>query len=71
MLYGTTHEQTIICGKLFAGHVVDLQPKNRMENGIELYVSLIVVRANKPQTNCSQSQEDLLYALDCFLIFAC
>ena len=45
--------------------------KNRMENGIELYVSLIVVRANKPQTNCSQSQEDLLYALDCFLMFAC
>ena len=30
-LDGTTHEQTIICRQLFAGHVVDSRPIERKE----------------------------------------
>ena len=30
-LDGTTHEQTIICRQLFAGHVVDSRPIDRKE----------------------------------------
>ena len=30
-LDGTTHEQTIICRELFAGHVVDSRPIERKE----------------------------------------
>ena len=29
---GTTHEQTIICRQLFAGHVVGSRPMKRKEN---------------------------------------
>ena len=31
-LDGVVHEQTIICGQLFAGHVVDSRPMKRKKN---------------------------------------
>ena len=34
-LDGTTHEQTIICRQLFAGHVVGSQPMKMGEKSIE------------------------------------
>ena len=40
-LDGTTHEQTIICRQLFAGHVMDSRPIGREEKTHRMIMSLI------------------------------
>ena len=39
-LDGTTHEQTIICGQLFAGHVMDSRPIGREEKTHRMIIDI-------------------------------
>ena len=40
-LDGTTHEQTIICRQLFAGHVVDPRPIERKEKTHRMIIEIV------------------------------
>ena len=42
-LDGTTHEQTIICGQLFAGHVVSSRPMERKKKMHRMIIIIIGV----------------------------
>ena len=40
LLDGIAHEQTIICGQLFAGHVVSSRPMKRKKNLLRMIIIL-------------------------------
>ena len=42
-LDGTTHEQTIVCRQLFAGHVVDSRPMEREEKTHRMINSVLCI----------------------------
>ena len=58
-LDGTTHEQTIICRQLFAGHVMDSRPIGREEKTHRMIIIIISALMNENSMDFAVLNSDL------------
>ena len=52
-----THEQTIICRQLFAGHMVSSRPVKRKNNLIRMIIIIIVIAQTTLESFCELAEK--------------